>query len=787
MAKAMGVPLFTTCTYSDKTKMVTSPQTDETARGIFHLSPSQEDISAFVTDVLDYHESESVAILYEHNVSDMISKVAEEGRFMVARQLRMPMNTTVVETSQAVYMVVLDEVRHLGIHHIILQTSTTTIQSILYNAMLLGMLSQDYHWMLLNADAFLLDLSRYVYSNTNLTLFRLSTDEELFPFDTNEGIYSNENYQAVLFRDALAVISAAVHDYTDDVGEFNLTSPSTDCSAYDIHTHSMSMKFGDYIARVRLHGASGNVSFNSTGSRDDVYLDVIGIQDEELKVIGNWTSQKGLSIDTAPQNNASKSTRFVFGDVPLRVSTILFQSFLFWKDGHENLQGNDRFGGFIVDFTEEIAKRLNFKYEMILVPDGNYGVKLDDGSWNGMVRELIDDRADVIMAPFTISSTRSEAIDFSAPYIFLGTDILMKKPALAKPNAFSFLSPLSAEMWICGAVVFVIISLLLTLVNKVSPYEAHHLSKRESMSVNEATNLSILNSFWFVFGTLVQQGSQFSPLSLSARIISGAWWFFVLVFIASYTANMAAFLTVTKLETPVNSVSDLVKQTHITYGCRDGAATMTFFKESNIEPYKTMWTAMMLSKTSPFAKTSFDGVKRVCEEANYAYMQDSIYNAYFTNRNPIPNCEFEVVGVPFDAKGYGVGFQKGASYRDEFSQVILELREQGFIEALKTSWGLSVVSESTDTSVISNKNVLQLDNIAGIFYILAGGAVMGLLTALVEVIVYRCSTRRKDVRKEYEVRSQAGSTVSFISNGEIHRYQYNPQARGRTGTGVDTL
>lgn len=51
--------------------------------------------------------------------------------------------------------------------------------------------------------------------------------------------------------------------------------------------------------------------------------------------------------------------------------------------------GNDRFEGFAVDLIREVASMLNFKYELYLVHDGNFGSKQDDDSWDGMIGELL--------------------------------------------------------------------------------------------------------------------------------------------------------------------------------------------------------------------------------------------------------------------------------------------------------------------------------------------------------------------------------------------------------------
>lgn len=67
----------------------------------------------------------------------------------------------------------------------------------------------------------------------------------------------------------------------------------------------------------------------------------------------------------------------------------------------------------------------------------------------------------------------------------------------------------------------------------------------------------------------------------STRIVSGIWWFFTLIIISSYTANLAAFLTVERMITPIENAEDLAGQTDITYGTLESGSTMTFFRVNN--------------------------------------------------------------------------------------------------------------------------------------------------------------------------------------------------------------
>lgn len=73
-------------------------------------------------------------------------------------------------------------------------------------------------------------------------------------------------------------------------------------------------------------------------------------------------------------------------------------------------------------------------------------------------------------------------------------------------------------------------------------------------------------------------GLEFCPQASSTRVVSGAWWIFTLIIISTYTANLAAFLTVEHLILPIKSVEDLAKQTQIKYGILKGGSSEEFFE-----------------------------------------------------------------------------------------------------------------------------------------------------------------------------------------------------------------
>ena len=60
---------------------------------------------------------------------------------------------------------------------------------------------------------------------------------------------------------------------------------------------------------------------------------------------------------------------------------------------------------------------------MVTLQKGNSTKK----EWNGMVGELVNEDADMIVAPLTINPERAQHIDFSKPFKYQGLTILVKK------------------------------------------------------------------------------------------------------------------------------------------------------------------------------------------------------------------------------------------------------------------------------------------------------------------------------------------------------------------------
>ncbi|KAK7085549.1 hypothetical protein SK128_021965, partial [Halocaridina rubra] len=236
--------------------------------------------------------------------------------------------------------------------------------------------------------------------------------------------------------------------------------------------------------------------------------------------------------------------------------------------------------------------------------------------------------------------------------------------------------------------------------------------------------------------------------AVSTRMVAGMWWFFTLIMISSYTANLAAFLTVERMESPIESAEDLAKQTKIKYGSLVSGSTTAFFRDSNLDTYKRMWAFMESTTPSVFVSSNAEGVRRVKEENGlYAYLMESTSIEFVIERH----CDLTQIGGLLDSKSYGIALPPGSPYTSAISSAILSLQETSTIQLLKRKWwkekGAGKCNTNKEESGGSSlASELNLSNVGGVFVVLLSGMGLALVVAIGEFAL-ECW----DIAKEDEV------------------------------------
>ncbi|XP_063720038.1 glutamate receptor ionotropic, delta-2-like [Symsagittifera roscoffensis] len=343
---------------------------------------------------------------------------------------------------------------------------------------------------------------------------------------------------------------------------------------------------------------------------------------------GTWSRKRGFESDHElfhpPTQNFKK----------IRVVTVVESPFV-EVDSDES--GQLVFSGFCVDLLDEVSKQLNFQY--IMYNASEYG-RLDGHSWVGAVGEVAYKRADIAVSGMLITSQREEAVDFSTRFMDYGVGILIRKTTPSQ-TVFGFLQPLNPQVWTCVASTIFIAGGVMFLVTRISPNtrgrhynrhghshgHGHSMQDRYVDPLSDYSQFTFRNSIWFTMTSIMQQGGDLHPKSGAARIMGCFWWFFTLIITATYTANLAAFLTVNRMETPIDSLQSLVAQNNVKYGTvRHSPIHLDFKNQSEMnalyERIANYLDHQHSNKDSILVDDAEEGYRRV-REGGYAFMWDN--------------------------------------------------------------------------------------------------------------------------------------------------------------------
>uniref|UniRef100_A0A8C4TQT5 Glutamate receptor n=1 Tax=Erpetoichthys calabaricus TaxID=27687 RepID=A0A8C4TQT5_ERPCA len=704
------------------------------------LYPSNEDLSLAVGTILKFFSYPSASLICAK--AECLLRLEElVRRFLISRDT---LSIRMLDDSNDPTPL-LKEIRDDKIATVIIDANASVSYLILKKAAELGMTSSFYKYILTTMDFPQLHLDDIVDDNSNIVGFSMFNTSHPFYVEFLRSLnmswrencelspYPGPALSSALMFDAVHVVVSAVRELnrSQEIGVKPLS-----CTSPQIWQHGTSLM--NYLRMVEYDGLTGRVEFNSKGQRTNYTLHILEKHRGGHKEIGIWYSNNTLAMNaTTLDINVSET----LANKTLIVTTILENPYVMRKSHYQELKGNDQYEGFCVDMLKELADILKFNYRIKLVDDGLYGAPELNGSWTGMVGELINRKADLAVAGFTITAEREKVIDFSKPFMTLGISILYRVHMGRKPGYFSFLDPFSPAVWLFMLLAYLAVSCVLFLAARLSPYEWYnpHPCLRERRDVLE-NQYTLGNSLWFPVGGFMQQGSEIMPRALSTRCVSGVWWAFTLIIISSYTANLAAFLTVQRMEVPIESADDLADQTNIEYGTIHGGSTMTFFQNSRYQTYQRMWNYMQSKQPSVFVKSTEEGIARVLN-SKYAFLLESTMNEYHRRLN----CNLTQIGGLLDTKGYGIGMPLGSPFRDEITLAILQLQENNRLEILKRKWweGGKCPKEEDHRA-----KGLGMENIGGIFVVLICGLIIAVFVAIMEFV---WSTRRTAESDEISV------------------------------------
>ncbi|XP_077019107.1 glutamate receptor ionotropic, NMDA 2C isoform X2 [Tamandua tetradactyla] len=550
-------------------------------------------------------------------------------------------------------------------------------------------------------------------------------------------------------RDGVAILALGAHGYRRQHGA--LPAPAGDCRSHPGPVGPAREAYYRHLLNVTWEGR--DFSFSPGGYLVQPSMVVIALNRHRLwEMVGRW--ERGILHMKYPVwPRYSASLQPVVDSRHLTVATLEERPFVIVESPDPGTggcvpntvpcrrQSNHTFSsdavpytklcckGFCIDILKKLAKVVKFSYDLYLVTNGKHGKRVH-GVWNGMIGEVYYKRADMAIGSLTINEERSEIVDFSVPFVETGISVMVARSnGTVSPSAF--LEPYSPAVWVMMFVMcLTVVAVTVFMFEYFSPvsYNQNLTSGKKS----GGPSFTIGKSVWLLWALVFNNSVPIeNPRGTTSKIMVLVWAFFAVIFLASYTANLAAFMIQEQYIDTVSGLSDKKFQRPqgqyppFRFGTVPNGST-----ERNIRSnYRDMHTHMV-----KFNQRSVEDALTSLKMGKLdAFIYDAAVLNYMAGKDE--GCKLVTIGSGkvFATTGYGIAMQKDSHWKRSIDLALLQFLGDGETQKLETVW-LSGICQNEKNEVMSSK--LDIDNMAGVFYMLLVAMGLALMVFAWEHLVY---------------------------------------------------
>jgi polar amino acid transport system substrate-binding protein len=308
--------------------------------------------------------------------------------------------------------------------------------------------------------------------------------------------------------------------------------------------------------------------------------------------------------------------------------------------------------GFSIDLWNRIAERLQLEVNYHIAPDVR-----------ALLADVRADKADLGVAAISITSAREVEFEFSQPILNAGLQIMVR--GKGQDSDANPLWDLLGLLFSPTILVWLGIALLLILVPAHVVWFVERNYKGGIIPTDKYYP-GILYAMYWAAGTLATQAEQ-APRHWLARVVAVLWMFTGVVFVAFYTAQLAATLTVQQIQGGISGPDDLQgKKVATTRGSTAAAA----LRELRAQVHEV-------------ARID-EAYQALHDKQVDAVVFDAPVLLYYAAKEG--KGRVHMVGTPFRKEDYGIVFPRNHPLRKQVNVALLALREDGTYQQLYDKW-----------------------------------------------------------------------------------------------------
>nr|QEE82777.1 ionotropic receptor 3 [Conogethes pinicolalis] len=262
----------------------------------------------------------------------------------------------------------------------------------------------------------------------------------------------------------------------------------------------------------------------------------------------------------------------------------------------------NKVGGVEIEILNTLAKQMNFQpklYQPINVDLYKWGQVQANGSFSGLLGEMVNGQADVALGNLQYNPYHLELTDLSIPYTSQCFTFLTPE-ALTDNSWKTLILPFKLYMWIAVLLVLLISGTiffgLARYYMNLQEFKKTHVVSKDARTYSEKEKEylyesekpaglylfgEIINSILYTYGMLLVVSLPKLPTGWSLRLLTGWYWLYCILVVVSYRASMTAILANPAPRVTIDTLKELVESKIACGGW--GTETKKFFQKSSDE------------------------------------------------------------------------------------------------------------------------------------------------------------------------------------------------------------
>ncbi|CAF4309973.1 unnamed protein product, partial [Rotaria sp. Silwood2] len=342
--------------------------------------------------------------------------------------------------------------------------------------------------------------------------------------------------------------------------------------------------------------------------------------------------------------------------------------------------------------------------------------------WLALIKSLENRRAHLSISAIPYESFLARSIDLSPPF-YHSSYVIFTAPAPTRPSLGVFLQPFSWTTWCMIFLVLNAASLFETFFEWHSPYGLTPKGRKRQKVFSLASALTLTWSIVFSHTFKTK-----SPKCWSNRFLGNVWGGFGIVFIAIYTAKLAAFMVEVAETQTASNVQGLIDDCRKMSQCSIGVVANTS-DEEYIKKFFTSTLYTHMQHVSSYAH----GIESLRKRSITYLLMDHSMARYYLTREVFKS--IRISGDNFGAFGLSLGFSKfDTDLKHNITNILLSYVDKGIIQRLHDDW---YVYENCEMKRLNENRELSIDRFIGVFILLGAGMIIGFITLLLEWITFK--------------------------------------------------